>query len=130
MGSQPQQDHALLLADAAVLRDCAERLEAVTGELPDEADAEWNGILGELAEHCRVAATDLERAGALFADGPEAYGAQAPDDARCGTPACTSACAPSGAPTGAQAALARAGRLLGAPVAAGPGLFVRGRAKR
>jgi hypothetical protein len=119
MGSQPQQDHALLLADAAVLRDCAERLEALTGELPDEAEAEWGGILGALAEHCRVAATDLERAGAHFAGESATYAADGPDTGARG-----------GAPTGAQAALARAGRLPGAPVAAGPGLFTRGRTKR
>lgn len=122
MGHQARQDHALLLADAAVLRDCAERLEALTDELPDEADREWNGILGELAEHCRVAATDLERAGAHFAGGPEACDADGRGGGHGG--------GHSGAPTGAQAALTRAGRLLGAPVAAGPGPFLRGRTKR
>jgi hypothetical protein len=105
MRTPPEHDRATLLADSAALQDCAARLEALTASLPADSGPDWDGILAVLAGHCRVAAAELERAAAHFAEGAE------------------------GAPARREAALALglAGRLLRAPAAAGPGLLIRRR---
>jgi len=105
MRTPPAHDHATLLADAAALRDCAARLEALTDALPAGSGPDWGAILAVLAEHCRVSGAELERAAAHFAEGGE------------GTPV---------RPEAARA-LALAVRLLRAPAAAGPGLLTRRR---
>jgi hypothetical protein len=92
MRTPPEHDRAMLHTDAAALRDCAARLEALTGDgLPAQCGPDWSGILAALAGRCRVAATELEQAAAFLGD-------DAPDRTR--------------------AALALAGALLRAPRAA------------
>jgi hypothetical protein len=75
MRTPPQHDRAALTADAATLRACAARLEALAaGDLPAQDGTDWAGILASLAKRCEVAAADLERAAALYAEDATAVG--------------------------------------------------------
>lgn len=68
MRTPPEHDRALLYADTVALRDCAARLDALSedGLPPAQCGAGWNEVLSALAERCRVAAAELERASAAF----------------------------------------------------------------
>jgi hypothetical protein len=75
MRALPEHDRAVLHADAALLRESAIRLEALTDDLPADPGPDWTGILAAFTRRCRVAADELEAAAALIAD-------DAPDRAR------------------------------------------------
>ena len=68
MRAPPEHDRAVLHADAALLRESAARLEALTDVLPADHGPDWTGILVAFAERCRVAAAELEEAAALIVD--------------------------------------------------------------
>lgn len=62
----PGRDGAVLRAEAASLRECAERLDALAAGLPAQRMPDWaDNVLMTLAERCRVAAADLETAAAI-----------------------------------------------------------------
>lgn len=72
MRTPPQHDRAALTADEETLRACADRIEALAGELPADAVTDWGTVLAALAKRCEVASADLRTAAALFA--PERAG--------------------------------------------------------
>ena len=76
----PGREGAELRADAAALRECAERLDALAAGLPEQRMPDWaDNVLMTLAERCRVAAADLETVAVLSDAGldgddePDAY---------------------------------------------------------
>jgi hypothetical protein len=128
MRTPPEHDRALLRADTAALRDCAARLDALTGEgLPAAGGPDWDGVLAALAERCRVAAAELDRAAAAFFATPaesdgvgESGEADGAGETRAGAGRAGSADAGDSAARARALGLALsiAGRLLAAPRAA------------
>lgn len=110
MRTPPEHDRAMLHADTEALRDCAARLATLSESgLPSSGGPEWNDVLATLAERCRIAAAELDRAAAAFfavpgeVDEADEAGEAAGSAERAGALAL---------------ALAIAGRLLAAPRAA------------
>ena len=66
----PGRDGAVLRAEAASLRECAERLDSLAAGLPAQRMPDWaDNVLMTLAERCRVAAADLETAAVVSDSG-------------------------------------------------------------
>lgn len=114
MRTRPEHGRALLHADTVALRDCADRIDALTGgALPAQCGPDWTRVLTGLAERCRVAAAELERAQTMFFT--ESDGSAEADEPA--APAASAAQARA-ATAAAAAATAAAGRLLAVPRAA------------
>lgn len=119
MRTRPEHDRAMLRADTAALRDCAARLDALADDgLLAAGGPDWNDVFPALAERCRVAAAELDRAAAAFFTAPAEAGTAGPGGELGELGELGESADSAGRARALALAFAVAGRLLAAPRAA------------